>query len=75
MVRCESDPSHAKILRVPLQEEEKNGMAVRRLLRLVGNVLDGSSVMYIHAPADNSPIGFCGLCRGKLKCTVQKVEV
>lgn len=75
VVRCESNPMHAKILRIPLKEEEKNGIAVRRLFRLIGDVLDGSSTMYIHAPSDKSPIGFCGLCRGKLKCMVQKVEV
>jgi hypothetical protein len=70
VVRCESDFNHGKILRA-FAPQDVDVDDVKRELRKIGEVLDGSSLLYLNLPGALSPIGMCAMCRGKLKCYVE----
>ena len=67
MVRCVSEPKkHAKVVRV------KAKLGKRRAQELA-DLLDGSSLAYVHPPADASPIGRCCICHADVECEVSEI--
>lgn len=66
-VRCTAEPlKHAKVIRV----KAKLGLMRAREL---ADLLDGTSLAYVHPPGANSPLGRCCICQAELECTVSKV--
>jgi hypothetical protein len=63
-LRCQQDEKHAKMLRIDY------ALGAEWLAILIG-LLEGSSPLYIMPPGPSSPIGRCGVCGGKLKCTLE----
>jgi hypothetical protein len=66
-IRCQSEPQkHAKIIRV------KARLGRTKAIELA-DLLDGSSLAYIHPPGPQSPIGRCCMCQSEIECTVSTV--
>jgi hypothetical protein len=66
-IRCLAEPyKHAKLIRV------KARLGRMRAIELA-DLLDGSSLAYVHSPGANSPIGRCCICQGQVECTVSAV--
>ena len=66
-VRCLSSPTqHAKYVRV------KARLGKQRAQELA-DLLDGSSLAYVHPPGPNSPIGRCCQCGGEVECEVSEI--
>jgi hypothetical protein len=66
-IRCLTEPlKHAKVIRV----KAKLG---RRKAQDLADLLDGTSLAYVHAPGANSPIGRCCICQGEVECAVSTV--
>lgn len=67
MVRCVSSPTqHAKVVRVRAR------LGKRRAEELA-ELLDGSSLAYVHPPGPQSPIGRCCVCGGQVECEVSEI--
>ena len=86
-IQCANFYDHAKILPVAsflrtapeaAWEPAENQDADRRLklyfAQRIGEILCGSSQMYIYKPAARSPIGKCVLCGGALSFEIQEWE-
>jgi hypothetical protein len=68
-VRCQDHPQkHAKILRL----NPGAGMGTAETLAAL---LDGTSSLYFFPPGEQSPIGRCCVCGGKVKSEVGEVEI
>jgi hypothetical protein len=66
-MRCLAKPrEHAKVIRV----KAKLG---RRKAQDLADLLDGTSLAYVHPPGLNSPIGRCCQCQGEVECSVSEV--
>lgn len=66
-VRCINSPTaHAKVVRVKAR-------LGRRRAEELAELLDGTSLAYVHAPGPQSPIGRCVVCGGELECEVSEV--
>lgn len=65
-VRCKSDPKHAKIVRVRAR------LGIQKAEELA-ELLDGSSLAYVHRPGPNSPIGRCCICQSDVEAEVSEV--
>lgn len=64
LVRCIAQPKvHAKVVRV----KAKLG---RRKAEELAELLDGTSLAYVHPCGDNSPIGRCCACGSEVQCDV-----
>lgn len=67
MVRCVSHPmAHAKVVRV------RSRLGKRKAEELA-ELLDGSSLAYVHPPGPQSPIGHCCVCGGEVEATVSEI--
>lgn len=66
-IQCVKNADHAKILRfgslISLEEVDR-----------LGELMCGTSPLYIHKPGPGSPIGKCALCGGQLEYEVQQIE-
>lgn len=66
-VRCQLQPKlHAKVIRV------KARLGKRRAQELA-DLLDGSSLAYVHPPGANSPIGRCCQCQAEVNAEVSEI--
>jgi hypothetical protein len=66
-IKCLAQPRlHAKIIRV------KAKLGRMRALELA-DLLDGSSLAYVHPPGANSSIGRCCQCQSEVECSVSAV--
>lgn len=66
-MRCMAKPrEHAKVIRV----KAKLG---RRKAQELADLLDGTSLAYVHPPGPNSPIGRCCQCQSEVECMVGEV--
>jgi hypothetical protein len=65
-MRCLAKKEHAKVIRV------KARLGRLRALELA-DLLDGSSLAYVHPPGPRSPIGRCCICQGEVECEVSTV--
>lgn len=66
-MRCLAEPAkHAKVIRV------KARLGRRRAMDLA-DLLDGSSLAYVHPPGPQSPIGRCCICQSEVECEVSTV--
>ncbi len=66
-VRCIASPTqHAKVVRVKAR-------LGRRRAEELAELLDGTSLAYVHPPGANSPIGRCCQCGGEVECEVTEV--
>lgn len=66
-VRCISSPTqHAKIIRV----KAKLG---RRKAQDLAELLDGTSLSYVHPPGPSSPIGRCCVCGSEVETEVSEI--
>lgn len=66
-VRCLASPmQHAKVVRV------KARLGKRRAEELA-ELLDGTSLAYVHAPGPQSPIGRCCVCGGEVYTEVSEI--
>jgi hypothetical protein len=65
-VRCASSVKHAKIVRVRAR------LGKRRAEELA-ELLDGTSLAYVHPPGANSPIGRCCACGAEVTAEVSEV--
>lgn len=66
-IRCLADPlKHAKVIRVKAR-------LGRNRAQELADLLDGTSLAYVHPPGANSPIGRCCICQSEVECTVSKV--
>lgn len=66
-VRCLANPKqHAKIVRV----KAKLG---RMRAQELADLLDGTSLAYVHPPGTNSPVGRCCQCQSEVECSVSSV--
>ena len=63
-VRCTANPTeHAKVVRVKAR-------LGRRRAEELAELLDGTSLAYVHPPGPKSPIGRCCACGGEVYCEV-----
>jgi hypothetical protein len=66
-LRCVSHPTqHAKVVRV------KARLGKRRAQELA-DLLDGTSLAYVHPPGPNSPIGRCCICGDEIEAQVSEI--
>jgi hypothetical protein len=66
-VRCISSPTqHAKIVRVKAR-------LGRRRAEELAELLDGSSLAYVHQPGPSSPIGHCCVCGSEVETEVSEI--
>lgn len=66
-VRCVDKPMlHAKVVRVRAR------LGKRRAEELA-ELLDGSSIAYVHPPGPQSPIGRCCVCGAEVEATVSEI--
>jgi hypothetical protein len=66
-VRCLAKPrEHAKVIRVKAR-------LGRMRAQDLADLIDGTSLAYVHPPGANSPIGRCGICQSEIQCTVSTV--
>lgn len=67
VIRCVAKPTqHAKIVRV----KAKLG---RRKAQELADLLDGTSLAYVHPPGASSPIGRCCVCQSEVECEVSEI--
>ena len=66
-VRCLTSPiQHAKVIRVKAR-------LGRRKAEELAELLDGTSLAYIHPPGQQSPIGRCCVCGSECEATVSEI--
>jgi hypothetical protein len=66
-VRCVREPQkHAKILRCKARLGKRKAEELAELL-------DGTSLMYIHRPGENSPMGKCATCGAAVEAMVSEI--
>ena len=66
-VRCLNSPTvHSKVVRVKAR-------LGRRKAEELAELLDGTSLAYVHAPGAGSPIGRCVVCGGECEAEVSVV--
>lgn len=66
-IRCLAKPrEHAKVIRV-------FSRLGRTRAQELADLLDGTSLAYVHPPGANSPIGRCCQCQSEIECTVSTV--
>ena len=66
-VRCTAEPlKHAKIVRVKAR-------LGRRRAQELAELLDGTSLAYVHPPGAQSPLGRCCICQAEVECEVSTV--
>lgn len=66
-IRCVKSPTqHAKVVRV----KAKLG---KRKAQELADLLDGSSLAYVHPPGPQSPIGRCCVCGGEVEAEVSEI--
>lgn len=66
-VRCTEKPTqHAKIVRVKARLGKRKAQELAELL-------DGSSLAYVHPPGPNSPIGRCCCCGAEVETEVSEI--
>jgi hypothetical protein len=65
-VRCLAQATHTKVLRVKAR-------LGRRRAEELAELLDGTSLAYVHPPGPQSPIGRCCVCGGECEAEVSAV--
>lgn len=65
-IRCKADAKHAKIIRVRAR------LGLRKAEELA-ELLDGTSLAYVHPPGPSSPIGHCCVCQSEVEADVSEV--
>jgi hypothetical protein len=65
-VRCLASSAHAKVIRVKAR-------LGRRKAEELAELLDGTSLAYVHPPGAGSPIGRCVACGGECEAEVSEV--
>jgi hypothetical protein len=66
-VRCVASPTqHAKVIRVKAR-------LGRRRAEELAELLDGTSLAYVHAPGPQSPIGRCCVCGSECEAEVSEI--
>jgi hypothetical protein len=66
-VRCIASPAaHSKVIRVKAR-------LGRRRAEELAELLDGTSLAYVHAPGPNSPVGRCCVCGGECEAEVSQI--
>jgi hypothetical protein len=66
IIRCLKDQKHAKKLR--MNQKMGRDYAVR-----FGELICGTSDMFIHKPGPGSPFGKCGICGGQLSYELEEI--
>jgi hypothetical protein len=66
-VRCIASPTtHSKVVRVKAR-------LGRRRAEELAELLDGTSLAFVHPPGPNSPIGRCCVCGGECEAEVSEI--
>ena len=66
-IRCSKNPTqHAKVLRVKAR-------LGRRRAEELAELLDGTSLAYVHPPGPQSPIGRCCVCGAECEAEVSEI--
>lgn len=87
-VQCEANIDHAKIIPLqnffrsptdvsrwqPIDNTHADMVLKRHFAQKLGEIICGTSPMYIYRPGDRSPIGRCAICGAKLSFEIQDLE-
>ena len=65
-IRCLAKTEHAKVIRVKAR-------LGRRRAEELAELLDGTSLAYVHLPGANSPVGRCCVCGGECEAEVSMI--